>query len=351
MPDITDTPASFVPVTRVETTDLALGGNEVNVPNKQFKELARRDRWLRTELETLRGGSDAVAISTFDTFKSIGISGIAQGRLTVVSGSAVAGGNQVGVSMLYYTPYSNGNQVALWNSTNNRWDLYTFAERTLNLAALAANTNHDIFLFDNAGTLTLQAVAWSNSAVGSGGAGRASSIFRKDGAWVKTSDLRRYLGTIRTTNAGQTEDSETNRFVWNVQNRVPRIMRVEDNVSHTYTTNTARPYNNDTTTNRFSLVTGLAEDFFFASVLGNAGFNADCIINFGLNTTASAISPAYGASSDLLQDNITVGASHGFVPNPGFNFLQVLQQTSALGTSVTGRGTYFRMGGTAIWNC
>lgn len=52
----------FVNVTRVETTDVALGGNETNVPNKQFVELASRDQFLRDVqdelLVTAAGGLD-----------------------------------------------------------------------------------------------------------------------------------------------------------------------------------------------------------------------------------------------------------------------------------------------------
>ena len=236
MATITDSDG-WVPVTRPETTDIALGGNETNFPGKFFRELASRDRYL---YETALGG-DATSIASAVAFRQLGIAAVAQGRLTLETGVPVSTTNQTAKTVLYYTPYS-GDYVALYNTVKTRWDLFQFTERSLSLSGLAANTNYDIFIWDNSGTLTLQAVAWASS--GAGTSTRSSAISRLQGVWVKDSDKRRYLGTIRTTSvAGECEDSVFKRYLWNVYNREFRLLDVTDTTAHTYTSTTPRPWN------------------------------------------------------------------------------------------------------------
>ena len=229
----------WVPVTRPEITDIALGGNETNFPGKFFRELASRDQYL---YEQALGG-DAQSIASAVAFRQLGIAAVAQGRLTLETGVAVSTTDQTAKTVLYYTPYS-GNYIALYDTGLSRWDLYQFTERSLSLSGLAANTNYDIFIYDASGTLTLQAVAWSNS--GAGTSTRASSISQLEGIWVKDSDKRRLLGTIRTTaTAGQCEDSIQKRFVYNVpSSSVTRVLDVLDQTVHTYTSGVTRNWNN-----------------------------------------------------------------------------------------------------------
>ncbi len=86
------------------------------------------------------------------------IAGICNGRLTLSSGVPVPTADVLAATSLYFTPF-RGNQVALYNGS--AWALFPFTERSLSLSGLAANTPYDIFLYDNAGTLTLEAVAWN----------------------------------------------------------------------------------------------------------------------------------------------------------------------------------------------
>jgi len=48
----------FSPVTRIETNTVALGGDEVNSPNLQFKQLSDRDNWLKDQIEAITGAGD-----------------------------------------------------------------------------------------------------------------------------------------------------------------------------------------------------------------------------------------------------------------------------------------------------
>ncbi|HIK42146.1 hypothetical protein [Thermoleptolyngbya sp. M55_K2018_002] len=312
MVDIVDTPSGFVPVTRIETSDLALGGNEVNSPNKQLKELARRDRWLNDQLAAFIGVGDTVAQNSFEAFKQAGIAGLAQGRLTLVSGNPT--GTAAGATVLYYTPY-NGDVVSLYNTTLSRWEAFTFTERSLSLAGLLANTNYDIFLFDNAGTLTLQAVAWTN------GTTRAVALVRQNGVLVKNSDLRRYLGTIRINpTAGQCTDDNTRRFVYNELNQEPRPLSANVSASYTYASTTYRAVNNNTTVGqgRVEIVTGRTIDGLVSAIL-NVAAGAP---TGGIAVVLDANAPGTGLVPGVvgLYSINTIG--QGFIPS-GYHFIQM----------------------------
>ncbi|MDL1889736.1 hypothetical protein FBQ96_09180 [Nitrospirales bacterium NOB] len=86
------------------------------------------------------------------------LAGICDGRLTLSSGTPVPTIDVLAATTLYFTPFQ-GNQVALFDGA--QWALFPFTERSLDLSELAANTLYDIFLYDDAGTLTLEAVAWN----------------------------------------------------------------------------------------------------------------------------------------------------------------------------------------------
>ncbi len=154
-----------------------------------------------------------------------------QGRLTLSSGTAVPASDITAAGTLYFTPW-RGNQAALYSLLG--WRMRTFSEISLSLAGLTAGKNYDIFLHDLAGSLELQAVAWTADTT------RAAALDWQDGVAVQSGAPEyRYLGTIRTSAAGQCEDSRTKRFVWNAYNRCVRPLRVaESTVSWTYNVRT-----------------------------------------------------------------------------------------------------------------
>lgn len=170
---------------------------------------------------------------------------ISQGRLTLTSNTPVLSSNVTGATTLYYTPYT-GSQISIWDGS--KWVLKTFSELTLSLSGLPANTNYDVFIYDNNGTLTLQAVAWSNS--GAGTSTRASALTYLNGVRIKSSDNRKYLGSFRTTGTiGQTafinNTLPSSLFIKNEFNRIPITLYMsEGSTSHTYTVAVTRNYNN-----------------------------------------------------------------------------------------------------------
>jgi hypothetical protein len=150
------------------------------------------------------------------------------GRLTLESGVPVSTTDQTAKTSVYFTPY-NGSLVSLYDGT--RWKMYSLTERTLALGTLTSGLNYDVFLYDNSGTLTLEATAWTNDTT------RATALTTQDGVYVKTgATTRRYLGTFRTTSTTTTEDSGGGvttvvggkRFLWNRYNQEWRHINVHD---------------------------------------------------------------------------------------------------------------------------
>jgi Putative phage tail protein len=157
-------------------------------------------------------------------------------RLTLVSGDPVPAADQTAKTTLYLTPYL-GQSLMLY--VGAAWVLRTGGEVSLSLSALAADTVYDIFASDSAGTVALEALAWASATA------RATALARQDGVWTKSGDpTRRYLGTLSTTVAGQTEDSRLKRLIVNAQNALPRpLARFETAASWTYNAATWRQAN------------------------------------------------------------------------------------------------------------
>lgn len=346
-----NTNLGWVAVTRVETTDVALGGDEINQPNLANKQLASRDQWIRDELETLVGLGDADATASFNEFRQTNTAGIAQGRLTLATGDPENASGTTGGTTLYYTPY-NGDKIGLWNSADSRWELLTFAETTLSLSGLASGSVFDIFAYDNAGTLTLQAVQWSASGAGSGA--RASAISRRNGVYVKTSDDRRYLGTIRTTTTGTTDDNEQNRYVWNVDNRISKnMLKQMTGIGQYFYSSTAWRAANNSTDHQIRLVAGLP-----VAIRVDGGMNSapsatagSAQAGIGFNTTTVNSSQIW-ASRPGTTDQVLVTAFANFQVQIGYHYFQLLERGGTnegfYGEAPSENGT---SGILALWEC
>ncbi len=176
--------------------------------------------------------------------------GISGGRLTLTSGTPVTSSDVTSAGTIYFTPYK-GNKVALYDGS--QWILFSFAERSLALS-VAVDTNYDVFLYNNAGTLTLELSGWSNSAAGTSvrfaSGTYASNLPTQDGVYVKSTNgtaidaTRRYVGTIRGSGSNVTEDSLLKRFVFNAENKVMRALEFVDTGNHSYNLGAYRYWNN-----------------------------------------------------------------------------------------------------------
>lgn len=181
------------------------------------------------------------------------------GRLTLESGTPVSTTDQTAKTTLYFTPFS-ANKI--WLYTGSAWQVFSFSELSISLSGYTANTNYDIFAYNNSGAVALESTAWSSATA------RATAITLQDGIYVKSgATTRRYLGTIRITGTtGQCEDSLSKRFVWNLYNRVIRRIRVVDNsTGWTYSTAAWRMANNNAN-NYVGVVIGVSLDPVYVKV-------------------------------------------------------------------------------------
>lgn len=124
---------------------------------------------------------------------------------------------------------------------------------TLDLSGLAASTIYDIFMYPVAGVPTLERVAWASLTA------RAQAITDEQGYKVKTSDGKRYVGTILSDAAGgAATDALSRRGVWNYYNRQYRTIRTYNTASSWTYSSTIREYNNGVGQVRGEFVLGLA---------------------------------------------------------------------------------------------
>jgi hypothetical protein len=245
-------------------------------------------------------------------------------RLTLTTGVPVTTSDVTAASTIFLTPY-NGNQIALY--TAGQWVLLTSSQVSIALSGLTSNRPYDVFAYNNAGTVTLEVLAWTSDTA------RATALAYQDGVLVKSGDAsRRYLGTFYATGATTTEDSQANRYLWNYYNRANRTMyRLETAASWTYTTSTPRQANANSA-NQLNFVVGVAEDVVTATVIAAAtnATTTSCYAGIGLNNT-TPIQPwgVFTVTSQWAAGNSSVNV----LPALGRNTLLWLEYSSALGTT------------------
>ena len=252
-------------------------------------------------------------------------------RLTLTTGVPVTTADVTAATTVYASPYK-GNRIALYDGSAN-WTVFNSAEMSIAVPA-TTSTMYDLFCYNNSGTPTLEALAWTNDTT------RATALVLQNGVYVKTgATTRRYLGSFRTTGvSGQTEDSLAKRYVWNYYNRVRRPMRVlEATATWTYTTATVRQANG-AAANQIDMVIGVSEDPVSAEVsvgLGNTSAGILVTSGIGLDVTNAFYSLAQNAtwSTQSVAGVHMARSSVRTYPTVGRHFLAWLEYSTATGTT------------------
>jgi hypothetical protein len=276
-----------------------------------------------------------------------------QGRLTLAPGIPVMTGNQTGETVIYYTPYV-GNAIAI-TTNGTSFTSTAFAELS-NLttasasgyagpAVVAANSNYDLFVWSNGGTLVLtRGPAWmtdSNRGIGAG----TSELQRVAGLWTNKNaitngpgaNLGTYVGTVRSNGSAQIDWTPSPAAasgggnavlgVFNAYNR-RRVaaVSVESTGTWTYGTATWRAANGSAA-NRVSWIDGLQESTVSAryQLMSNNRGGSNGI---GVNFNATAGQPAL---SSWLSGNNSTNAwvlliETGTQPLLGFNYAQAMEK-------------------------
>jgi hypothetical protein len=297
---------------------------------------------------TIGSGYDIIFDDTIIDNNALDIS-VADGRLTLESGVAVSTTNQISKTILYYTPHK-GNRIALYDTVLSKWRIHNFSELSLSLSGLAANTNFDIFAYDNNGTLTLESLAWSNNTT------RSTEITRQDGVYVRNGSInKRYLGTIRTTSStGQCEDSLTKRFVWNIHNTIIREIRNELTSDWTYGTNTWRAFNN--TNYYLEIVCGIAGDNIELTAGALYTMNATTITYYAIGiANQNSATPVFSSrvSSNWVGCHMQIFAHGFFTSTNGYQYFYPVENRITGGVpAIYGSSTTGHFGGImGSWRC
>lgn len=259
------------------------------------------------------------------------------GRLTTETAVAISTSDRTAQGTLYYTPYLH-NRIRIYDGT--RWRLYSFSELSLALTVTSGN-NYDVFVYDNAGTLTLElSAAWTNATT------RADALTTQDGVQVKSgATTRLWLGTIRASGANVVEDSQLKRYVWNAYNKVERLLFVEETeASWTYTSTANWRQVRGQTDNQVDVVVGDASSRIQlqsvalctipASGAGPSGIGVD-------STTAIATTCVTSYTGRAATDNVamlSVGRLVQYVPL-GYHYFAWLESNTNASNTVTFFGT------------
>lgn len=248
------------------------------------------------------------------------LNGIVEGRLTLTTSTPVTTTDVTGSTTVYFTPYK-GNRVAVYDNTN--WLLRTFTEISVAVPSTTA-TPFDVFIYDNSGTLTLEAVNWTNSTT------RATALTTQNGVYVKTGGVtKRYLGTGCTTGvSGQCADSIANRLLYNYYNRLPRQGLTQFTVSRTSSASSWSEVNSEI---RFSYMVGVKEDAsavsFSGSVANSAGARA--YTAFGIDSTTSAQTPQSRTLCASAGEGYLAALNMSTIFAAGLHYVTLLNYTSS----------------------
>lgn len=282
------------------------------------------------------------------------------GRLTLATGTPVMTTDQTAKTTVYFTPY-NGDVIPIYDGTRMVPTVFTelsqaTTDSTKSPAAVANNSNYDLFVWNDAGTLRCtRGPAWSSDTVRGTGAGTTElemvkGVYLNKNAITNGPAANRgtYVGTVRSNGSSQIDwklgssaagGGEAFLGVWNMYNRVTVATMVQDTTdSWTYQSGTWRSMNNSST-NRVSFVAGLSEDGFSArnSVLAQLTATSDqIVIAFGLNSTSAlAANSNIGNCTSTASANSQPNAFYSGVMPLGFNYLQCIERCTATVNPVT----------------
>lgn len=251
-------------------------------------------------------------------------------RLTLTTALPVTTSDVTAAATVFWTPYK-GNHVGLYDGS--QWNIRTSAQLSIDVTLLSADKLYDVFVYDNAGTPTLETLVWTNDTT------RATALAFQDGVYVKSgATTRRYVGTFRTNSSTRVHDALVDRWVWNYYNRVLRTMRVtEATDTWAYTTATWRQAR-ASTANQLDFVIGVAEDAVTAKVHcfgANTNAGVNMIVGIGYDTTSSITSGClcYSGAIQVANAIVSLDAELTTIPTVGRHFLSWNEYSDALGTS------------------
>lgn len=278
-----------------------------------------------------------------------------QGRLTLTTGTPVMKATASAQTTIYYAPYV-GRIVPLYDGT--RFHMYDIGgelsqattDSTKSPAAVTTNSNYDLFVWNDSGTIRCtRGPAWSSSTSRGTGAGtteleRVNGIYLNKVAITNGPGAQRgtYVGTVRSNGSSQIDwiygavsvgGTEAKLFVWNMYNQVDIATSVGDSTdSWTYSSATWRSQNASDTM-RVSFISGLALHAFTVTKneIGTTT-GSNCVVGVCLDATNT-----FSGTSIASATAITAMAKHEAAVE-GFHFIQAVERLQAASGTGTFRG-------------
>jgi hypothetical protein len=273
------------------------------------------------------------------------------GRLSLTSLTPVTTSDVTGATTIYYVPHRH-NRIALWNgqdwvpqAINSQLSQAT-TDNTKSPAAVANNSNYDLFVWLDFGTLRLsRGPAWTSDTARGTGAG-TTELTQIGGRYVNAATITNgpsaeaglYVGTVRSDGSAQINDSLLKRHVWNMYHRASRAMRATESAnSWVYNTATWRQANGSTA-NQLDLVLGLNEDTVSARVLscGVFSFPEYGQVGVGLDATNALASGCINQHVGPQTVDMRLGMTAEWRGHPGIgrHYLAWLEYCSAGGGGI-----------------
>lgn len=293
-----------------------------------------------------------------------------QGRLTLTSSTPWLTSTVTAATTIYYTP-TIGQYVPIYDGSS--WTMTLFSElsqtttdTTKSPAAVTTNSNYDLFIWNDGGTMRCtRGPLWSSDTSRGTGAGtteltRIGGVLVNNVAITNGPNAQRgtYVGTVRSNGSSQIDfivggsggagGEGTILGLWNMYNRAPILLTNFDNTdSWNYTTATYRLKNAAASTelNKIKFVIGLQGDGISASNYANASNSTGGVtaqINVGLNSTSTPSGTIGQARSPAANNGFTMVANYSAMAPLGFNYVAPLEWSTASGTQ-----TWFGDGGAA----
>ena len=267
--------------------------------------------------------------------------GTFQARLSANSSAAIPTTDQTAVTTLYLQPFRGG-LISLYDGTSAWYGFQMSSALSLTVPS-TTSTMYDVFVYNNSGTLTLTAVAWTNSTT------RATALSQVNGIYVNSSNVTyRYVGSFMTSSvSGQTTDSAANRLVWNYYNRVKRWLNYTWQGGYN-TTNTSNAWQQSTNVvgNQINVVVGISEDACDCTIAVAATYIGNIVnymVAFGVNSTSTPSADSLSMSYRQVSSTSTIGNASAYfegVLAPGYSELIWLENSSGVcGLESGGAGT------------
>lgn len=311
---------------------LTIGAGEAFTIMKTTAEWSVIGNFLPVPYSIAQGGTGGTTIDDALT-NLLSDTKLNQGRLTLTTGTPVDTADVTAATTVYFTNY-NGTFIDIYDGSS-KWERLNFNEASIAVPS-TTDTMYDVFGYNNAGTMTLEAVAWTNDTT------RATALTRVAGVYCKAGDTsRKYLGSFRTTGvSGQTEFSEANRYVWNYYNRVRFTLKntTETANSWTYGSSTVRQANANTA-NQVNFIRGVSEDAVECEVgcmAGGDNTNTIPAVGIGLDsTTTNSAAIALGHQPSAAGGYSNIRARWQGYPVAGKHALNWLESNRSNANTVT----------------